>query len=174
MEFGLYNSRERLLRGFRCSDVVSFSSSGCPEYDYKSKSGFLFLRKSVMSIKFPPVILGPEMAAPILWVPGIFGFFLLETPMPIKYLLLGGGGLLGFLEGGGWKCQLHFYGRGDSSDFRTRMDRQVNFPDFFCVRFPNYSVGHAQPTTEDHCNGNVEIGERLRGNTIRGSKTERF
>ena len=23
-----------------------------------------------MSIKFPPVILGPEMAAPILWAPG--------------------------------------------------------------------------------------------------------
>ena len=30
------------------------------------------LRKSVVSIKFPPVILGPEMAAPILWAPGIF------------------------------------------------------------------------------------------------------
>ena len=31
-----------------------------------------FVRKSVMSIKFPPAILGPEMAAPILWAPGIF------------------------------------------------------------------------------------------------------
>ena len=51
---------------------------------------YAFIRKSVMSIKFPPVILGPEMAAPILWAPGIFGFFLVE--MPIKFLLLGGGG----------------------------------------------------------------------------------
>ena len=33
-----------------------------------------------MSIKFLPVILGPEMAAPILWVPGIFEIFLLENP----------------------------------------------------------------------------------------------
>ena len=38
------------------------------------------VRKSVMSIKFPPAILGPEMAAPILWAPGIFWFFLLEKP----------------------------------------------------------------------------------------------
>ena len=56
------------------------------------------IRKSVMSIKFLPVILGPEMAASILWAPGIFWFFLLENPMPIKFLLLGGG--WGFLEGG--------------------------------------------------------------------------
>ena len=38
------------------------------------------IRKSMVSIKFPPVILGPEMAAPILWAPGIFWFFLLENP----------------------------------------------------------------------------------------------
>ena len=40
--------------------------------------------KSVMSIKFPPVILGPVMAAPILWAPGIFWFFLLENPRARK------------------------------------------------------------------------------------------
>ena len=28
-----------------------------------------------MSINFPPAILGPRMAAPILWAPGIFGSF---------------------------------------------------------------------------------------------------
>ena len=33
-----------------------------------------------MSIKFPLVLLGPEMVAPILWAPGIFWFFLLENP----------------------------------------------------------------------------------------------
>ena len=30
--------------------------------------------------KISPAILGPETAAPILWAPGIFGFFLLEKP----------------------------------------------------------------------------------------------
>ena len=40
---------------------------------------------------FSPAILGLEMAAPILWAPGIFRFFLLENPfMPIKFLALGG------------------------------------------------------------------------------------
>ena len=56
-----------------------------------------------MSIKFSPAILGPKMAAPILCVPGIFGFFLQEkTSMPIKFLVLGGGvfGLWG--AGGGY------------------------------------------------------------------------
>ena len=70
-----------------------------------------------MSIKFPPVILGPEMAAPILWAPGIFWFFLLENPHAHKILLLGGGGCWGLLEGGGWKCQFYFYGRSDFSEF---------------------------------------------------------
>ena len=53
-----------------------------------------------MSIKFPPAIPGPEMAVPILWAPSIFWFFLQErTPMPRKFLLLGG--VLGFLGKGG-------------------------------------------------------------------------
>ena len=64
-----------------------------------------------MSVQFPPAIPGPEMAAPILWAPCNFGFFLLEkNPMPVKFLLLGGGGVLGFLGKGGWKCQYYFYG----------------------------------------------------------------
>ena len=34
--------------------------------------------------------------------------------MPIKFLLLGGGGgFVVFLEGGGVKCEFYFYGRGD-------------------------------------------------------------
>ena len=33
-----------------------------------------------------------------------------------KYPILGGGGVVGFLERGGWKCQFYFYGRGDFSD----------------------------------------------------------
>ena len=49
----------------------------------------------LMSVIFPPGILGPEMAAPILWPPGNFWFLL----SPIKFLVLGGG--LGFLLEGG-------------------------------------------------------------------------
>ena len=57
------------------------------------------IRKSVMSIKFPPVILGPQMAAPILWAPGIFGLFLLENPHAHKIPPFRGGSWF-FLEGG--------------------------------------------------------------------------
>ena len=74
----------------------------------------------MVSIKFPPVIPGPEMAAPILWAPGIFWFFLLENSHAHKIPPFrggGGGGFWVFLEGGGgWKCQFYFYGRGDFSD----------------------------------------------------------
>ena len=56
-------------------------------------------RKSVVSIKFPPVILGPEMAAPIYVRLAFFRSFCWKTPMPIKFFLLGG--FWGFLEGGG-------------------------------------------------------------------------
>ena len=51
------------------------------------------VRKSVVSIKFPPVILGPEMAAPILWAPGIVGLFLLEK----KSFFRRGGGSANFI-----------------------------------------------------------------------------
>ena len=37
--------------------------------------------------------------------------------MPIRFLVLGGGG---FVEGRvGWKCQFYFYGHGDFSEFET-------------------------------------------------------
>ena len=51
-----------------------------------------------MYMIFLPAILGLEMAAPILWAPGIFWFFLLDNPHAHKFLVLGGG-VLGFLEG---------------------------------------------------------------------------
>ena len=67
-----------------------------------------------MPIIFPPAILGPDMAAPILWAPGIFGLFLLDKPHAHKIPRFRGG--VGFfLEGGVWKCQFYFYGRGDFS-----------------------------------------------------------
>ena len=57
------------------------------------------------------------MAAPILWAPDIFWFFLLENPHAHKIPpFRGGGGFWVFLKGG-WKCQFYFYGRGDFSDF---------------------------------------------------------
>ena len=74
------------------------------------------IRKSMVSKKFPPAILGPEMAAPILWAPGIFWFFLLENPHAHKIPLFRGGGVMGFFGRGGWKCQFYFYGRGDFSE----------------------------------------------------------
>ena len=52
-----------------------------------------------MSIKFPPVILGPEMAAPILWAPGILGLCLLENPHAHKIPPFRGGSWV-FWKGG--------------------------------------------------------------------------
>ena len=50
--------------------------------------------------------------------------------MPIKFLLLGG--FWAFSEGGGWKCQFYFYGRGHFSEktrgiVETRVDLQGVF-----------------------------------------------
>ena len=53
-----------------------------------------------MSVKFVSVILGPEMAAPILWTPGKNAFFLQETHVH-KIPRFRGGGILGFFGGGG-------------------------------------------------------------------------
>ena len=84
------------------------------------------IRKSVVSTKFLPVILGPEMAAPILWAPGIFWFFLLENPHAHKIPPFGGGGGgSGFFQRGGWKCQFYFYGRGDFSDETIRKNQAI-------------------------------------------------
>ena len=42
-------------------------------------------------------------------------FFLQEDPMPLKFLVLGGGGIWFFFLGGG-KCRFYFCGREDFSD----------------------------------------------------------
>ena len=63
-----------------------------------------------MSVIFPPVIVGPEMAAPILWAPGIFCFFQLENPHAHEIPRFRG---VVFFERGGWKCQFSFYGGED-------------------------------------------------------------
>ena len=66
-----------------------------------------------MSVIFPPAILGPEMAAPILWAPGIFVFSAGNPPMPIKLLVLGGG------------ADFIFMAAGDFSDPRRIVPRNV-------------------------------------------------
>ena len=60
----------------------------------------LLIRKILVSVKFLSAILGPEMAASILWTPGKNAFLLQGKPMSIKFPVLGGGGILG-LGGGG-------------------------------------------------------------------------
>ena len=61
------------------------------------KNGLTSLFKEVRVFK---AILGPQMAAPILWAPGIFWFFLLENPHAHKIPPFRGGFWV-FLEGGG-------------------------------------------------------------------------
>ena len=43
-------------------------------------------------------------------------------PMSIKFLVLGGGGILGFWGGG--ECRFYFYGREDFSELKSKGTRQ--------------------------------------------------
>ena len=70
------------------------------------------------------------MAAPILWAPGIFWFFLLENPHAHKIPpFRGGGGVLGFFRrGGGGSANFIFMGVGifpflPSGSIQERRDR---------------------------------------------------
>ena len=105
--------------------------------------------KSAVSIKFPPVILGPEMAAPILWAPGIFGSFCWKTAMQIKFLLFWG--VPGFFRRGGVEVPSLFLWRGDFSD--NSVTAMVNFRNpekgafargalhkFVAICAPNYRI----------------------------------
>ena len=62
-----------------------------------------------MSVKFVSAILGPEMAAPILWTPGKDALFLQEKPMSIKFRVLGG---VVFWVLGGGSADFIFMGAG--------------------------------------------------------------
>ena len=61
---------------------------------------FSFFRKSLLSAIFPSAVLGPEMAAPLLWAPGILWFCLLEDLHAHKMPRLRGGGGVGLFLGG--------------------------------------------------------------------------
>ena len=58
------------------------------------------VRKILVSVKFVSAILGPEMAAPILWTPGKMRSFCRKTCVH-KIPRFFGGGILGFGGGGG-------------------------------------------------------------------------
>ena len=59
-------------------------------------------RKSLMSVFFPPAILGPDMATPILWAPGIFWLCLQENLHDYRSpCFKGGGGISAFCGRGG-------------------------------------------------------------------------
>ena len=80
------------------------------------------IRKSLISVIFPPAFLGPEMAAPILWAPGIFWLFCWKTRHAHKIPRFRGGGGVGsrVFWKGRWKCQFYFYGRGDFSESKWK------------------------------------------------------
>ena len=63
-----------------------------------------------MSVKFLSAILGPEMAAPILWAPRIPVFFLQENLHVHRIPRFLGGGYFGF--GGGGSPDFIFVGAG--------------------------------------------------------------
>ena len=89
--------------------------------------------------------------------------------MPIKFLLLGGGGR-GFFGRGGWKCRFYFYGRGDFSDFMGY--RAIIGPaplqkcvgDFCCVNFGGFAgdfPGGFFLGTFSHKNEEKKSGEKI-------------
>ena len=69
------------------------------------------VRKILVSVKFLSAILGPEMAARILWTPGKMRPFYRKSHVH-KIPRFRGGGILG-LGGRGEKCRFYFYGRED-------------------------------------------------------------
>ena len=69
-----------------------------------------------MSVNFVSAILGPEMAAQILWAPRISAFFLQENLHTHKIPRFWGGVFLVWGGGGEVKCRFYFYGRADFSD----------------------------------------------------------
>ena len=68
-------------------------------------------RKILVSAIFPPVILWPEMAATILWAPGIFWFFLLENPHAHKIPRFRGGVVFFWKFRKTWSFDFHLTSR---------------------------------------------------------------
>ena len=81
------------------------------------------MSERLISVKFSPATLGPEMAAPIVWAPGMFCFFLQENihAHEIPHFIRGGG-ILGLLGEEGGEVPILFYGREDFSENVPRMN----------------------------------------------------
>ena len=73
------------------------------------------VRKILVSIKYLSAILGPEMAAPIIWGPGKMRSFCRKTLHVHKIPRFGGGVFWAF--GGGSADFINFHGREDFSEF---------------------------------------------------------
>ena len=69
----------------------------------------------LVSVDFLSAVLGPEMAAPILWAPGKMRPFCRKSHVH-KIPCFRGGGVFWVLGGGGGECRFYFYGREDFSD----------------------------------------------------------
>ena len=87
-----------------------------------SECGGSVIRKILVSVKFSVRNSGAGNGCANFMGAWKNAFFLQEKAMSIKFLVLGGGGILGFFLGGG-KCRFYFYGREDFS--------QVNGPNLF-------------------------------------------
>ena len=85
--------------------------------DCSPELAFCFIQKNPRVRKIVSAILGPEMAAPILWTPGKMRPLCRKNHVHKIPRFGGGGGILGFfLGGGGGECRFYFYGREDFSD----------------------------------------------------------
>ena len=92
------------------------------------------LRKILVPVKFLSAILGPETAAPILWVPGICALFPQENPHVHKSPRFRGGGTLG-LGGGGGSADFIFMGEDFSENQRCRAKIALHPPKSRCRTF---------------------------------------
>ena len=82
-----------------CCFLSGPSKIGSPIAKQRQRHPLALFRKILVSENFLSAILGPEMAAPILWAPRISVFFLQENLHVHKIPRFRGGGILGL--GGG-------------------------------------------------------------------------
>ena len=90
-----------------------------------------------VSVNFLPAILGPEMAAPILWAPGEKK--VLSAGESHVHKIPRFRGHFGFFLGGG-KCRFYFYGREDFSDLWWKYFPVIFLPGKLFLKFvsPNF------------------------------------
>ena len=95
---------------------------------------YSFIRKILVSVKFFSAILGPEMAAPILWTPGKMRSFCRKNHVH-KIRVLGGGVYFGFFGGGG-SADFIFMGAQIFLIFRLQLEASCYSQlELFCLQF---------------------------------------